>query len=141
MKEILNAQGVGDIVDFKVVPWGWGVIEAAPTEKQLELNPKADYSGEFALSGIAVGQFMQRCHSRSTSPSSEMSDNRGCDLLCADNVLNKTSLLMPILKAIENPTAQVPSLLFQCQHGFKEVRAHARVPLRSFHVFMLVCML
>ncbi len=44
LKEVLNAQGMGDIIDFKIVPWGWGVIESAPTEKQLELNPKADFS-------------------------------------------------------------------------------------------------
>ena len=55
-------------------------------------------------------------------PVPKMSDTRACDLLCADNVLNKTSQLMPILKAIENPKAEVPSLLFQCQHGFQEVR-------------------
>ena len=86
LKEILNAQGMGDIVDFKIVPWGWGVIESAPTEKQLELNPKADYS---------------------------------------DNVLNETSKLMPILTAIQNRNARVPSLMFQCQHGFRECEGNA----------------
>ena len=83
VKEILNAQGVGDVVDFKIVPWGWGVIQESPTEKQLELNPKTDYS---------------------------------------DNVLNHTAQLLPVLRSMENPTAAVPSLLFQCQHGFSEVR-------------------
>ena len=44
VKEMLEAKGVGDVVDFEYVAWGWGQIESAPTEKQLELNPKADYS-------------------------------------------------------------------------------------------------
>jgi hypothetical protein len=39
----LDAKGVGDVVDFEFVAWGWGVVEEAPTEKQLEINPKADY--------------------------------------------------------------------------------------------------
>ncbi len=38
---MLEAEGVGDIVDFQFVAWGWGVIEALPTQQQLELNPRA----------------------------------------------------------------------------------------------------
>ena len=41
VKDMLEAEGVGDIVDFQYVAWGWGVIEALPTQQQLELNPKA----------------------------------------------------------------------------------------------------
>ena len=41
IKEILDAPGVSDIVDFRPVPWGWGVILEAPTEQQLKANPRA----------------------------------------------------------------------------------------------------
>ena len=41
VKDMLEAEGVGEIVDFQFVAWGWGVIEALPTQQQLELNPKA----------------------------------------------------------------------------------------------------
>ena len=41
VKEILDAPGVSDIVDFRPVPWGWGVILEAPTEQQLKANPHA----------------------------------------------------------------------------------------------------
>jgi protein-disulfide isomerase len=44
VKEILNAKGVSDIVDFEFISWGWGVVEAAPTEKQIEINPKASFA-------------------------------------------------------------------------------------------------
>jgi hypothetical protein len=41
VKEILDAPGVSDIVDFRPVPWGWGVILEAPTEQQIKANPNA----------------------------------------------------------------------------------------------------
>ena len=41
VKEILDAPGVGDIVDFRPVPWGWGMIIEAPTAKQLKADPHA----------------------------------------------------------------------------------------------------
>jgi len=86
VKQILQTPGLSDVVDFEYVAWGWGQIQEAPSEKQLELNPKADYT---------------------------------------DNVLNHTSLLEPILKLMENPKKTVPSLMYQCQHGFEECEGNA----------------
>lgn len=40
-QEILAAPGVGDIVDFRAIPWGWGTVIEAPTEKQKQLDPHA----------------------------------------------------------------------------------------------------
>ena len=33
--------GVGEIVDFRAVPWGWGKVVEAPTAQQLKANPEA----------------------------------------------------------------------------------------------------
>ena len=41
VKEILDAPGVGDIVDFRPVPWGWGMIIEAPTATQIKADPNA----------------------------------------------------------------------------------------------------
>jgi len=41
VKQILDAPGVGNIVDFRAVPWGWGTVVEAPTERQLKTDPHA----------------------------------------------------------------------------------------------------
>ena len=41
VKQILEAPGVGEIVDFRAVPWGWGKVVEAPTAQQLKANPEA----------------------------------------------------------------------------------------------------
>jgi len=41
VKEILAAPGVGEIVDFRAVAWGWGQVVEAPTQKQLQVDPHA----------------------------------------------------------------------------------------------------
>jgi len=41
IKEILAAPGVGEIVDFRAVPWGWGRVIEAPTPQQARNNPEA----------------------------------------------------------------------------------------------------
>lgn len=41
IKEILAAPGVGDIVDFRAVPWGWGRVIEAPTPQQAKGDPHA----------------------------------------------------------------------------------------------------
>jgi len=38
VKEILDAPGVGDIVDFRPIPWGWGSVLEAPTPQDLKQN-------------------------------------------------------------------------------------------------------
>ena len=43
VKEVLAAEGLGDVIDFEYVAWGWGAIKTPPTERQLELDPHAGY--------------------------------------------------------------------------------------------------
>jgi hypothetical protein len=40
LKQVLDAPGVGDIVDLEMVAWGWGNIEIPPSRQELELDPK-----------------------------------------------------------------------------------------------------
>jgi len=44
VKEVLAAEGLGDVIDFEYVAWGWGAIKTPPTERQLELDPHAGWA-------------------------------------------------------------------------------------------------
>jgi hypothetical protein len=38
LKEVLDAPGMSDIVDFKAVSWGWAFVEEAPTQEMAAHN-------------------------------------------------------------------------------------------------------
>ena len=95
VKQILESPGVGDVVDFQYVSWGWGVIEEAPSEHQLELNPKADFSDNVLN------------HTSQLTP-----------------VLHELQHPAKAAGPGEVPPL-APELLFQCQHGFEECEGNA----------------
>ena len=86
---------MGDVVDFEYVAWGWGVIEEAPSERQRELDPKADFS-ENVLN-----------HTSQLTP-----------------VLRQLQHPPKAAGPGEVPPL-LPELLFQCQHGFEECEGNA----------------
>ena len=119
LKEVFEAPGMADIVDFHAVAWGWGQVVEAPTAAQMARNETAGNRVNTTVSLLSLLQSLGSADTSETAPfrfscQHGWSECQGNALeACLQDVAPETARFFPVFDCIESRTCaegmKVPS--------------------------------